>query len=417
MNRIKQPFERPLPAEPSRYSAGPRSLGANLLANRALRRIRNFKRATGPKGWGFLVFLIGLSGLAFVGLLDWATGKEISFSILYLLPIGLAAWHGGWRVGAALSVLGASAWFGIDRLGGVIYSHAYIPYWNALVRFGFFLLITYLLTRVRLLTSRLEFLVQQRTSSLELEVNKRKGIEQEMADLHVHEQERLAHELHDNLGAYLAGLAFRAKMIAEVLGQRNAPEFSESSELVHLINTGIEKVRRVARLLVPIERGNQDLESALSRLGEEVERFFGITCSVQTGLNLPKLNGEQAEQLCRIAQEAVRNAIQHARAEELEIKVKVEGDFFYLVIENEGKPWDPSMALPVRGLGLRIMKHRSERIGATLSITRREQGGTCVTCRLPLIYPAPHEGILPLGETREPKQGNYTYGENARFGR
>lgn len=84
-----------------------------------------------------------------LGVLDYLTGSEVSFSIFYLLPISLTAWFVGWRVGIAMSVVGAVSWFSADLLAGHIYSTPAIPYWNASVRLGFFLIVTYALTELR----------------------------------------------------------------------------------------------------------------------------------------------------------------------------------------------------------------------------------------------------------------------------
>jgi len=342
---------------------------------------------------------------------DFFTGTEVSFALLYLLPIGFCTSYCGWWPGAFLSLVSALVWSSVDHLGGAVYSQPLIPIWNAFVRLGFFLITSYLLARVRFYRNHLEATVRERTAQLEREVIRRKTLEREMVELQHREQQRFAHELHDTLGSYLAGIAFRAKIVSEQLGQRNAPEFSASAELVQLINSGVAKARQFSRLLAPIACGKNDLGSALSHLAAEVESFYGITCSVSTALDLPKLTSEQAQELCRITQEAVRNAIQHAHADRIDIKMNFDENALYVTIENEGKPWEPSINWTSRGLGLRIMNHRSERIGAKLSIRKGAHSGTCVTCRLPRTETvpdgrskgetAPQPGVDPSGKKKE----------------
>ncbi|MCB9420912.1 MAG: hypothetical protein H6667_13985 [Ardenticatenaceae bacterium] len=74
--------------------------------------------------------------------LDYLSGPELSFSIFYLIPVSTAAWLIGRRAGIAVSFLSACAWLFIDLTNHIIYSYPAIPYWNALVRFGFFLVVT-----------------------------------------------------------------------------------------------------------------------------------------------------------------------------------------------------------------------------------------------------------------------------------
>jgi diguanylate cyclase (GGDEF)-like protein len=92
-----------------------------------------------------LLLLIGVLGVLLVGLIDRLTGLELSFSILYLLPIGLLAWFGDRRSAVFLSGLAALTWFAVDHLSGVRYVHPLLAYWNAVVRLGFFLAVSYLL--------------------------------------------------------------------------------------------------------------------------------------------------------------------------------------------------------------------------------------------------------------------------------
>ena len=106
---------------------------------------------------------LAVSGLVFIlvlGVVDYLTGSEIAFSIFYLLPISLIAWFVGWRVGIAISVAGTTSWLVADLLAGNAYSHPAIPYWNAAVRLGFFLIVTYVLSRLRASRERQEELSQ-----------------------------------------------------------------------------------------------------------------------------------------------------------------------------------------------------------------------------------------------------------------
>jgi hypothetical protein len=85
----------------------------------------------------FLVLLIGV--------LDYLTGYELSFSIFYLGPILFVTWFVSRRAGITTSLTGAATWFLADLLSGHEYSNILIPYWNATVRLFFFLTISMLL--------------------------------------------------------------------------------------------------------------------------------------------------------------------------------------------------------------------------------------------------------------------------------
>lgn len=84
-----------------------------------------------------------------VGLIDYLTGFEIAFSIFYLAPVTVGGWFLSRRWGILISLLSALAWLMADWAGGQRYSSAIIPFWNAFVRLGFFLVVTFILSALR----------------------------------------------------------------------------------------------------------------------------------------------------------------------------------------------------------------------------------------------------------------------------
>jgi len=95
-----------------------------------------------------LVF-IGFTLVGVIGIIDFLTGYELSFSVFYVLPIALVTWLTGWRFGLAASLASAFAWFGADVATGHSYSNPLIPIWNTLIRLAFFVIITLLLSALR----------------------------------------------------------------------------------------------------------------------------------------------------------------------------------------------------------------------------------------------------------------------------
>ncbi len=223
------------------------------------------------------------------------------------------------------------------------------------------------------------------------DVSERIRLEQEVARISSHEQERFAHELHDHLGAYLAGIAFRFKSLAETLERRAIPEASTAQQLVGQVNDGIDLVRNFARLLAPVDIEGGGLPAGLSQLGREMETAFRIQCRVEVATELPPLTSEQSMQLYRIAQEATRNAIQHGKARLVTISVSRETHCLKMTISNDGKPWSPTPEC-AGGMGLRIMHHRAANIGGTLTMPSDSAGSTSVICLLPLCLAAPANG-------------------------
>jgi diguanylate cyclase (GGDEF)-like protein len=94
--------------------------------------------------------------LAGVAAADFLTGNEISFSLFYLIPILLVGWFVGRFWALAISVLAGATWLAVDALSKTVYSRPAIQYWNATVRFGFFLIVAWLLPALKALRSERE---------------------------------------------------------------------------------------------------------------------------------------------------------------------------------------------------------------------------------------------------------------------
>jgi diguanylate cyclase (GGDEF)-like protein len=92
---------------------------------------------------------LALALVVAVGALDTATGSEISSSVFYLAPVGLAAWYAGGGWGFTVSLAAAVSWFVADLATGHVYSARWIPVWNAAVRLGVFVVVGDLLRRLR----------------------------------------------------------------------------------------------------------------------------------------------------------------------------------------------------------------------------------------------------------------------------
>lgn len=87
--------------------------------------------------------------VAFLGVIDFMTGYEISFSIFYLLPIALASWFLRRPHAVMIAFWSAMTWFLADLMSGHTYSHFAIPIWNAVMRLGFFLLCSFSLSSIK----------------------------------------------------------------------------------------------------------------------------------------------------------------------------------------------------------------------------------------------------------------------------
>ncbi len=109
----------------------------------------------------FQIVMICLITIVFFAFIDNFTGYELSFSIFYLIPISIAAWYTGRIPGILITMVSAMAWLIVDHTSGHQYAYWAVPFWNAAVRLGFFLLVTILLSELKDVLHREEMLSNQ----------------------------------------------------------------------------------------------------------------------------------------------------------------------------------------------------------------------------------------------------------------
>lgn len=100
------------------------------------------------------IIVIAIFLALLVGVTDYYTGREISFSIFYLLPILLVTWYGRKNIGIYFSVISSLEWLIADQLTNPNYSHFTIPFWNMSVRLSFFLIIVFIVSRLKVALER-----------------------------------------------------------------------------------------------------------------------------------------------------------------------------------------------------------------------------------------------------------------------
>lgn len=93
------------------------------------------------------IIAIGYIIIGVLGIIDTLTGKELDFSLFYVIPILIVTWHTGLGAGIVFSLISALVWLLSDVLSGNV-TLLSIYAWNTLIRLGFFLTIAFLLSRL-----------------------------------------------------------------------------------------------------------------------------------------------------------------------------------------------------------------------------------------------------------------------------
>jgi two-component system, NarL family, sensor histidine kinase UhpB len=236
----------------------------------------------------------------------------------------------------------------------------------------------------------LEARVRQRTTELTASntqlraaLAERRRLEDELLEITDKERRRIGLNLHDDLGQKLTGVALMAKGLQVQLARRGAEGADEIARIQTLIQETLNQTRELSHDLVALDLQEKDLASAMEGMVSHVKRTFNISCRFQCKTTVPALEANTVSQLYKITQEAVTNAIKHAKTKNVEILLANGAGGLLLTIRNDGAPF-PSTLSAKAGLGLRIMSYRAQLIGASLEIKAGERAGAVVTCSLPV---------------------------------
>jgi two-component system, NarL family, sensor histidine kinase UhpB len=192
------------------------------------------------------------------------------------------------------------------------------------------------------------------------------------------ERQRIARELHDEVGQTLTGVMLQVEGLAGVIPDELRDRLDELRETAR---HGTEEVRRIARRLRPEALEDLGLESALAALaaaiGEQAE--LRIERRVEPGI---VLSHEQELVVYRIAQEALTNIARHADATEVQLHLERSDGDVVLTVRDDGG------GLPAGAFrssqGIRGMRERAMLIGGQLTIAEPAAGGTEVQLSIPL---------------------------------
>jgi signal transduction histidine kinase len=211
----------------------------------------------------------------------------------------------------------------------------------------------------------------------------REQLEQALRDAANEERRRLAQELHDGLGQELTGLAMLADGLLKQAEREGRIVPPELVRLAVIARQAIKTCRDIAHGVSPLGGAQGGLIDALreltARLSGPPGPGIALTFDLQATIDI---SHEASEHLYRIAQEALANAIKHAGATAVQVRLEVDTDSVRLRAIDNGRGFAAPPAA-VTGLGLRTMRSRAHAMGGRLSIGAREGGGAVLTCEVP----------------------------------
>jgi diguanylate cyclase (GGDEF)-like protein len=258
----------------------------------------------------------GLLMIALLGIVDYATGYEVSFSIFYLLPVGLCAWAAGRLSAVIISVLSAMAWTVADALSGHPYSHVAILLWNGGVRLGFFVVTALSLSAIRSLldkervSSRIDFLTDVFNSKAfyelaKIEIDRAARFNRPLTvayldiDNFKHVNDTLGHRSGDILLREVAQTIKKHIRSIDVVSRMGGDEF-----VILMPETGAEKAR------VAIEKVHEVLKNSMKGNNWPVTFSIGVVSCDSPRCDLDALLTE-ADNFMYDAKRSGKNAVRY----------------------------------------------------------------------------------------------------------
>jgi signal transduction histidine kinase len=188
------------------------------------------------------------------------------------------------------------------------------------------------------------------------------------------ERIRISHELHDNIGSHLTFVN------ASVAALRKENDSQRLGDIQQLTADAIRELRKTVWLM---HRENATAEEFVIKLRDYLPALPVPRIHVSlTGPTHQLLPSRLADQLFRFIQEGVTNAIKHAQANEIKVRLTVSEKEMTAEVTDDGHGFDS--ALPAVGIGLQTMRTRVESEGGSLVLSTARNSGTRITAHFPL---------------------------------
>ncbi|MBP7585646.1 MAG: sensor histidine kinase [Spirochaetes bacterium] len=334
---------------------------------------------------GFFVTVMTCGLLVFI-ILDTFSGLAPAYHIntlYYVFAILLfSALFGSWRW---LIILPA-----VFLAFGIVYFISLHVYMNmplrivrgVLIDFSFSLI---MVSALSLLIKKIDRSIitklEEYNARLKKEFDTRIDLERQILSMEETIRRRIGQDLHDDMGQHLIAVKMRCEMLERTKGAKGAGRSADRDRLLQLINEAIEKIRRTARGLGSVRLNAENFISSLKHLAADSREMYGISCRLKY-TRPPALHDDlTAINLYRIAQESITNAVKHGKARQVTMELTTRGDELTMEIANDGIVYRGDRE-GADGLGIKLMKYRSDLIGGDFSIRAGDKSGTVVRCSL-----------------------------------
>lgn len=246
------------------------------------------------------------------------------------------------------------------------------------------------------LAARGRAIAEQRLAKRRLEelMHERLRLELEVARIGDDERRQLGNEVHDGVCQQLTGALLRCQALELRLEQGTPLCGSDLEPVSSLLSDSINEAHSIAQGLWPLEPTPEALVSALRRLVKRTRKTSGIPCEFRSAGDVRVSEPNTAQHLYRIAQEALSNAVRHAKADHITLELRGSDGTLTLRVEDNGIGLHNSQG--TEGMGLRTMACRAQILESEFIIEAAPLGGTRVLCCVPRLGSDKRSSILEV---------------------
>jgi signal transduction histidine kinase len=194
------------------------------------------------------------------------------------------------------------------------------------------------------------------------------------------ERNRLALELHDVVSQKLFSLVLSSEAAVAQLDRDPVAARRQIERLGQLAREALDELRSLILGLRPPDLERDGLEGALRKEVEMLRRVHGVDIQLSSAEATEGGGGARDLAMLRIANEALHNALRHARAEHIRVRLTPGG----IEVSDDGTGFDPEQPeLRARHLGLTSMEERARELGGTIEIRSSPGKGTTIRLEVP----------------------------------
>ena len=230
--------------------------------------------------------------------------------------------------------------------------------------------------------ANLEAVVQSRTAQLQQLSSRLMALQDE-------ERRRIARELHDSAGQYLAGILMNLRAMSHDKAHLTEGQSLRLNDSLAMAELCTSEIRTISYLLHPPLLDEVGLASAISWYVEGFSQRSGIRVELDVPDDIGRLPQELENAVFRVVQQSLANIHRHSGSEVAQIRINQDAEFLLAEICDEGRGIPPELlqgfyeGTRLVGVGMAGMRERVRDMGGDFDI-RSGNTGTTVSVRLPL---------------------------------